>query len=178
MSKIDLLLHPIRIRIIMALGGQPLTPGQIAQEINDVPQTSLYRHINALLDGGIICVVDERPVRGTVEKVYALVEGATRIRADELEVVSDEDHLRYFMVFLSSLLQDFSSYLERHQGETNRMDDSVYAKTVLHLTDDQYHQLTEQFRSLALPHAAAPDEDPTAPPKRRYTFALFSIPED
>ncbi len=178
MSKIDLLLHPIRIRIILALGAKPLTPGQIAQEISDVPQTSLYRHINALLDGGIIQVVDERPVRGTVEKVFALVAGATRIRPDEMEVVSDEDHLRYFMVFLSSLLQDFSTYLERHQGENDRMDDTAYAKTVLHLTDEQYHQLNEQFRSLALPHAAAPDEDETAPPKRRYTFAFFSIPED
>ncbi len=177
MSKIDLLLHPIRIRIILALGGKPLTPGQIAREISDVPQTSLYRHINALLDGGIIQVVDERPVRGTVEKMFALVAGATRISRDELEVVSDEDHLRYFMVFLSSLLQDFSIYLERHQGENGRMDDTVYAKTVLYLTDEQYHQLNEQFRSLALPHAAH-DEAESVPPKRRYTFAFFSIPED
>lgn len=175
MSKIDLLLHPIRIRIILALGGKPLTPGQIAEEIPDVPQTTLYRHINALLEGGIARVVDERPVRGTVEKVYALVDGATRLSRDEIEIVSDEDHLRYFIVFLSSLLRDFSSYLERHQGEPERMEGSVYNKVVLYLTDEQFHHLSEQFRSLVLPYIAKPDDDANV---KRHTFALFSIPED
>jgi len=174
MSKIDLLLHPIRIRIIMALTGKPLTPGQIALEITDVPQTSLYRHINALLEGGILNVVDERPVRGTVEKVFALVEGSTRLRPDEIEAVSDEDHLRYFIVFLSSLLQDFTSYLERHQGTDERMKDMVYNKVALYLTDEQFHNVTEQFRSLALPYIAAQDNEAA----KRYIFALFSIPED
>lgn len=172
MSKIDLLLHPIRIRIIMALTGKPLTPGQIAADISDVAQTSLYRHINALVEGGILAVVDERPIRGTVEKVYALVEGGARLNADDIASVNDEDHLRYFMVFLSSLLQDFSSYLDKTQTKPDK--DMVYSKARLYLTDEEYKTLTEQFRNTALPYTA----DQAQENRKRYIFGFVSIPED
>ncbi len=172
MSKIDLLLHPIRIRIIMALAGKPLTPGQIAAEIADVPQTSLYRHINALVEGGILNIVDERPIRGTVEKVYALVEGAARLSHEDIASVSDEDHLRYFMVYLSSLLQDFSSYLERTQSTSDK--EMIYNKVRLYLTDEEYHTLSEQFRALATPYAI----DDGDPQRKRYIFGFVSIPEE
>lgn len=174
MSKIDLLLHPVRIQIIMALAGKPLTPAQIAITVSDVAQTSLYRHINALVEGGILTIVEERPVRGTVEKVYALVEGAARLNQDDIRAVSDEDHLRYFMVFLSSLLQDFSSYLEKHQNAETYGDEVVYTKVPLYLTNEQNRALTEQIRALVTPYInALPDED-----RKRYIFTLIGIPED
>jgi DNA-binding transcriptional ArsR family regulator len=73
-SKVDLILHPIRMRIIMALAGERWTARQIAAALPDVAQATLYRHINALAEGGILRIVEERPVRGMVEKVYALAD--------------------------------------------------------------------------------------------------------
>lgn len=172
MSRIDLLLHPIRFRIIMALSGKPLTPGQVATHLPDVSQTSLYRHINALVEGGILTVVDERPIRGTVEKVYAVVEGTTRLHPDEIRAVSHDDHLRYFMVFLSLLLQDFSSYVEKQREENLPALDNIYSTAALYLTDEEYRALTEQVRSLVVPYTTQSGE------RKRYNFAFVSIPED
>jgi DNA-binding transcriptional ArsR family regulator len=172
-SRIDLLLHPIRIRIIQAIAGKPLTPGHIAQEIPDIPLTTLYRHINALVDGGILEVVEERPVRGTLEKVYALVEGAARVRPEEIAEIGDEDQLRYFMIFLASLLQDFSRYLDSHQTMDTRMREVVYNKAALYLTEEQYHALAEQVRALVMPYVTAPE----GVDAKRYLVALFGIPE-
>lgn len=40
--------------------------------IHDVPRTTLYRHINILLDNNILSVVSERKVRGSLERTLAL----------------------------------------------------------------------------------------------------------
>ena len=173
MSKLDLLLHPIRIRIVMALTGTPLTPTQIGATIDDVPLTSLYRHINALAEGGILAVVEERPIRGAVEKVYALIDGAARVRPDEMPPLSADEHMRYFMVFLTSLLQDFSQYLA-NRDPSGPPPDTSYTKIALSLSPDEYHALTEQMRDLATRYTGA-EENGT---RKRYTFGFISIPEE
>ena len=71
--KAGLILHPVRIQIITAMSTQRMTARELSEVMPDIPQTTLYRHLNALLRGGVIQVVEEYPVRGTVERVYALV---------------------------------------------------------------------------------------------------------
>lgn len=173
MSKLDLLLHPIRIRIVMALTGNQLTPAQIGATIDDVPLTSLYRHINALTEGGILRIVDERPIRGTVEKLYALVDGAARVRPDEMPALSADEHMRYFMLFLTSLLQDFSRYLGQ-RDPSGPSPDSAYTKIALTLSPEEYHALTEQMRDLASRHVGTENNGT----RKRYTFGFISIPEE
>ena len=174
MSKIELILHPIRMRILMALARQPLTPGQIATDLTDVPLTSLYRHLNALTQAGMLMIVEERPVRGTVEKVYQLVEGAGRLSPEELNALTNEDHLRYFMVFISSILQDFSQVLEKHQDTTLSPQDVFYSKVSLLLTEAERETLSEQVRALLLPYLGRTDDEH----RKRYIFALMGIAEN
>jgi hypothetical protein len=40
----EILLHPVRMRIVVALAGRALTPGQLRAELTDVPQATLYQH--------------------------------------------------------------------------------------------------------------------------------------
>ena len=42
-SKAEMIVHPIRLRIIEALHGRELTSRQIADSLDDVPQATLYR---------------------------------------------------------------------------------------------------------------------------------------
>lgn len=69
----EVLLHPVRIKILTALAEREATPQEIAAMAGDVPKASLYRHINILRAVGAIREVREYRVRGTFEKVYALV---------------------------------------------------------------------------------------------------------
>jgi len=72
-STADLLLHPVRLRIVQAfLGDRALTTGELRAELPDVPPASLYRHIARLVDAGVLGVVSERRVRGAVERTYIL----------------------------------------------------------------------------------------------------------
>jgi DNA-binding transcriptional ArsR family regulator len=55
------------------LDGKEMTAGEMAEKLQDIPQASLYRHINALLkEEEILTVVSENRIRGTLEKVFSL----------------------------------------------------------------------------------------------------------
>ncbi len=84
---------------------------ELAERLEGVPKSSIYRHLRALLDGGLVEVAETRPVKGTLEKYYRLGQAPHLGQAD-LAGFSREDHLRYFAMFLASQLQGFSSYLE------------------------------------------------------------------
>src|SRR5215831_1697445 len=64
-TSADLLLHPVRLRILQTfLGDRTLTTSDLQAELPDVPPASLYRHVGKLVDAGVLAVVSERRVRG------------------------------------------------------------------------------------------------------------------
>jgi hypothetical protein len=72
-STVELLLHPVRLRIVQAFLGRPdLTTAALRDQLPDVPAASLYRQVAMLVDAGVLAVVAERRVRGAVERTYAL----------------------------------------------------------------------------------------------------------
>src|SRR6202451_3828398 len=84
MASADLLLHPVRLRIVKAfLGDRALTTVQLAAELDDVPAGSLYRHIALLTKAGVLQVVAERRVRGAVERTYTMRQAAGAVRPRE-----------------------------------------------------------------------------------------------
>jgi DNA-binding transcriptional ArsR family regulator len=147
----DLLLHPIRLRVIQSLaGGRRLSAGELAQRLPDVAPATLYRHINKLADAGVLGVVEERPARGTPERVYALVEGAANLSPEDLANATPEDHLRYFTVFLGGLLGDFSRYLAR--DSVDLVADGVgYRQVPLWLTDQEFAELGGHLNAALAP---------------------------
>lgn len=150
-SSADLLLHPVRLRVVQALaGGRRLSAGELATELVDVPQASLYRHIARLADAGVLAVVAERPARGTAERVYALVDSAASLSGEDLAHAGREDHLRYFTVFLSGLIDDFGRYLDA--GDPDFAADGVgYRQVPLELTDQEFAELAGRLNAALAP---------------------------
>jgi len=72
-TSADLLLHPVRLRIVQAfLGDRALTTTALREELADIPPTSLYRQVARLVAAGVPMVVAERRVRGAVQRTYVL----------------------------------------------------------------------------------------------------------
>ena len=114
MASADLLLHPVRLRIVQAfLGDRTLTTAALGGELDDVPTATLYRQVAVLADAGVLEVVGVRRARGAVERSYRLVLEAASVPAAESAAMSGEDHRRAFTVFVAALLADFDRYLER-----------------------------------------------------------------
>lgn len=172
-TKADLILHPIRMRILMALAGSRKTSQELADDLGDVPQATLYRHINRLAKSGIIEVVEERQVRGTVEKVYTLDTRASTLTAEDAANFSKDDHMRYFIAFVASLLDDFSRYI--HQSETvDLLADNVgYRKFPLKLSDEELKSVSAEMNAVLAPYIEnSPRQD-----RRRRIFAFIVMPD-
>ncbi|MGI5201430.1 helix-turn-helix domain-containing protein [Spirillospora sp. CA-108201] len=146
----ELALHPVRIRVLRAVGGGRCSTREIARLLPDVPQATLYRHLAALAKGHLLEVVEERRVGGTSERVYALPSGGAVLSGEALATATSEDHGRYFTAFVSSLLAEFSRYLARERIDL--MADGVgYQQSVLHLDDEEFADFARRFTELVQP---------------------------
>lgn len=150
-DRADLILHPIRVRILVEISSQRMTAQQLVRLLPDVPQATLYRHLNTLVKGGILQVVEERPVRGTLEKVYALHQQHASLGPDELAAMSKDDHMRYFTAYVASLLADFARYLDSGEQVDLARDGVTYSKGIFYLSDDEYQTLIARFTEAMLP---------------------------
>jgi DNA-binding transcriptional ArsR family regulator len=168
-KKADLILHPIRLRILQEfIGDRHFSPRQLCEILSDVPQATLYRHFKKLTQAGILIVVAERSVRGTVEKFYSLQEQEAELSPQDLAVLSREDHQRYFIAFIATLLTDFEQYLQREEIDLEK-DGVGYRQVALHLSQEELDRLTESLRETLKPFLK------NKPSKQRQRFLLSSI---
>lgn len=173
-SKVDLILHPIRLRIIQAfIGNRRLTPQQIAQELPDTAQATLYRHINKLARAGILMVVEERQIRGALEKVYMLRESATNLTEVDFANISRDDHLHFFTTFVATLLNDFAHYLERDTIDLHA-DGVGYRQVGLYLSDEEFLQMSIALNQALLPFLSYQP----APNRRRRVLTTIVMPNN
>ncbi len=154
MSTADLLLHPVRLRIVQAfLGDRALTTGELRAELPDVPAASLYRQIARLVDAGVLGVVSERRVRGAVERTYILRLAAAHIGLGEFEKMTVDDHRQAFIAFVAGLLGDFDRYLAR--GGIDPLRDGVsYNLAGMWLDDEELRDLLRDIARVFEPRLA------------------------
>jgi DNA-binding transcriptional ArsR family regulator len=169
----DLLLHPERLRIVQTVTGRQMTPGEIQEQLSDVPQASLYRHINALEQGGLLEIVGQRPVRGGIERTYAVVDTAVSLRQEDLDGATPNDLFRHFATFVGTLLTDFASYLET--SDLDLATDRVgFHQIPLWLTDAEFDELAAEIaQSLQSRLATQPSSE-----RRRRLFTTIVMPDD
>ncbi len=173
-ASADLLLHPVRLRIIQAfLGDRALTTSQLSTELADVPPASLYRHVARLVGAGVLQIVAERRVRGAVERTYVLRVAASRVGPDELARMDGEDYRQMFLAFTAGLLADFDRYLQR--GEPDLVEDGVaFAIEGLWLDDAELARMLRDLYWVLQPlRASGP-----GPGRRRRLLASVLMPAD
>jgi hypothetical protein len=172
MATADLLLHPVRLRIVQAfLGDRALTTSTLRAELADIPAASLYRQVARLVDAGVLAVVAERRVRGALERTYVLRLSAASIGLDQVAGMSADDHRQAFMAFVAGLLGDFDRYLAR--GDTDLLRDGVsYRLAGLWLDDAEYAGLLRELSLVLQPRLA----NPPAPGRKRRILGTVLLP--
>lgn len=170
MASADLLLHPVRMRIVKAfLGDRALTTAQLAAEIDDVPVGSLYRHVGILTRSGVLQVVAERRVRGAVERTYTLRLLAARIQPDEVAAMTAEEHAQAFMAYVAGLLDDFDRYLAAGPPDPAR-DGADYRVAGVWLTDAELTGFARDLTTVIQPRLA---NAPGAGRRRRMLYTVL-----
>lgn len=171
-SRTDLILHPVRIRLLAQLARRQLTARQLSELLPDIPQATLYHHLGTLTRAGLLRVVSERQVRGTVEKLYAIADDNAALGPADLAHATRDDHLRYFTVFVAMLLGDFARYLRQDAPIDLFADGAGYRETPFYLSDDEFAQAAAAVTQALLPFL----KNQPAPHRRRRLFALITFP--
>jgi DNA-binding transcriptional ArsR family regulator len=136
----DILLHPVRLRIVLTAAGDEVTTADIARRLPDVPQATLYRHIAKLSDAGILDVVGERQARGAVERTYRVNAAHATIGAGEASEMSADEHFESFTTFVGILIETYGRYL--HAPDSTPATDGVsFRQARLWLNDRELDSL-------------------------------------
>jgi DNA-binding transcriptional ArsR family regulator len=171
-DTLELLLHPVRVRILHALsGGRTRTTSEVCARLPDVSKATVYRHVSLLVEGGLLEVAGEQRVHGAVERHYRLRSGWAVIDDDAAAAMSLEDHRHGFAAATAALVAEFNAYLDR--GHANPTADLVgYRQIPLWLSPDELEELIGKIRGLImskLDNAAGPD-------RRRYLLSPILFP--
>lgn len=175
MDAVDLLLHPVRLRVVHALSGGELTTAELCARMPDVPRVTMYRHVALLADAGFLEVAEEHRVRGTIERRYRLRRDRPRIDGEAAAAMSPDDHRRGFAAAVAVLLAEFNAYLDR--PDANPTADGVsYRQGVLWLSPPELTDLLADLLAALrprldngpaegrVPYLLSPILFPTTPP--------------
>lgn len=169
MASADLLLHPIRLRIVRAfLGERALTTAELGAELGDVPHASLYRHVGLLAKAGVLQVVAERRVRAVTERTYMLRLHAAQIQPDEAAAMTPEQHLAAFMAYTAGMLADVERYLTTGAPEPLR-DGASYRIGAVWLSDAELADLARDLAAVLRPRLA------NAPARGRRRRVIYTV---
>jgi DNA-binding transcriptional ArsR family regulator len=171
MATLDLLLHPVRLRILRTfLDGHPATTAQLRERLPDIPPATMYRHVAALATAGVLEVLDEKRVRGTVERTYRVSWDHTEI---DRTTMTTDDHRRAFTAFIGGLLADFDQYLAREPVDPTA-DGVTYQQAALWLTDTEVAELLTEIRAAVTSRLGRePSEERT-----RRMISLVAMPAE
>jgi len=166
----DIVLHPVRMKIIQQLGGRSMTTTQLREALPEVKQATLYRHVAALLEADILAVVEERHVRGATERTLALGDRLAHVGHGELQAMDAVQLRSAFTMFLSGLSNDFERLLD--DDRVDMRGSLGFARAVLHLDTQDLEKLQAELMDVLTPYLAKRKEG-----QRRIAFATVLIPE-
>ena len=128
----EIFLHPIRTRIIQLVANHTsMTVSAIADAMDDIPRSTIYRHVKILSENNVLIIVKEEKIRGTYEREYAF----------NYELMNTQDNKadQAAFAFLLNVFFDFNEYFKTPNA--NPTQDQIFlSKNTLLLSDDEFEQ--------------------------------------
>lgn len=141
------MLNPVRMRIIQELSTrQSITATELCEKISDVPRTTMYRHINILLEHNILTVVSEKKIRGSLERTLALNVGEIT-KHNTLENAS-----QFALGFFMNRYARFHNYFSGENPIPGK--DKIFMNnTVLMMDDNEFDQFLSELQGLLIKYS-------------------------
>lgn len=152
-NKAEIIMHPVRMKIsqlLMRNKKKGLTPLEMLKIIKDVPQATLYRHIQILLDSGIIHVIHEKKVRAVTEKYYAINEEAARYNTEEWRTLAKEEKLSYISSYQLALYTQYQDYLAKLEEQHDINDGATFSLVEFQLNDEAFANFQRELNELMI----------------------------
>lgn len=170
----DCITNPVKCKLLLEINSQgKATAKHLSDTYHDIPPATLYRHLKKMLSDGILKVVEETQVRGTIEKTYAL---AFDLNSD-LETILAENsgtlYMQMFMQYFLGFARQFREYC-KFPNINIKKDMSGFSLAPIYLSDEE---LTELIKSISNIIKAVEKNEPKAGRKLRTIGIIASPPE-
>ena len=161
----EVMLHPVRMRIVQEIANQKtITTTQLSAVICDVPRTTLYRHINLLIDYNIVTIVFERKIRGSMERTLSL--NLSKVQ----EHNTLENATQNALAFLLEKYGRFHTYFSSDQPNPGK--DRIFLNnTILMLDDGEFDRFLSEMQKLFVNFSFA-----AGPGRKARDISLISSP--
>jgi DNA-binding transcriptional ArsR family regulator len=168
----EVLLHPVRLRIVLAFGADQLTTAELAERLPGIAQATLYRQVATLVAAGMLEVLGERRIRGGVERTYALVADAATLGPSDTALMGKDELLSGFMVFAGTMIDALGRYLDDPAAQPG-VDPVGYRQAGIWLDEAERAELLDRLRSAVAPYLQnGPTED-----RERLLLNTILIPD-
>lgn len=167
--------NPVKCKLLLEIHSRGQTTAKhLSDAFEDIPQATLYRNLKKMLSDGILKVVEETQVRGTLEKTYALAYDLNR----DFETIINENsgtlYMQAFMQYFLGFAKQFRAYC-KSPNINIKEDMSGFSLSHLYLSDDE---LTELVKTISSTIGAAAENAPGEGRKLRTIGVIVSPPGD
>lgn len=131
------------MRAFSALHRRPMSRLELHVELADVPSTTLFRHLNRMLEVGLIRVVGERPSGSNRERLYEAI--PLDLTAEESAELSPADYVAMVGALSAELNRSVQEAAASPAGLRGR---STFGVQVFAATDSEYQVIQQRFDAL------------------------------
>lgn len=166
--------NPVKCKLLLEIHSREKTTAKhLSDTYNDIPPATLYRHLKKMLSDGILKVVEETQIRGTVEKTYALAFDIDIEMETMLEENSGELYMQYFMQYMIGFAKQFQQYCQSPNINIKE-DMSGFSLSPLYLSDKELTSLVADISHII---STVKDNKPS-PERKLRTIGLIISPEE
>lgn len=171
---IECITHPIKCKLLLELySSGKATAKQLAEIYNDIPQATLYRYLKRMTNDGVLKVVEENQVRGTIEKTYAV---AINLDSNGQELIgesSGDAYMQMFMQYVFGFIKRFQEYC-RNPNIDILKDRSGFSLAPIYATDEELESAMVEYSKII---QSLYKNRPTPDRKSRTLGLIISPPE-
>lgn len=170
----DCITNPVKCKLLLEIRSRgKATAKHLSDTYSDIPPATLYRHLKKMLSDGILKVVEETQIRGTVEKTYALAFHVDSEMETMLEENSGELYMQYFMQYIIGFAKQFQQYCQ--SPNINIKEDMTgFSLSPLYLSDKELTSLVTDISNII---STVKDNKPNHERKLR-TIGIIISPEE
>ncbi|WP_084129858.1 helix-turn-helix domain-containing protein [Demequina sp. NBRC 110055] len=160
-DRARLLLHPVRMRVVIALSGEELTTRDLQKIMPEVPQASLYRAISQLHEAGVIEVVSSERRGGAMERTYRAVPRESIMTQEEFTSGTAEEFLATIQAFADQIVSTTARFVASHEDGSWKKSRFSVRHGMSWLTEAERNDLTGELAALFAKYEDRPRRDGT-----------------
>ena len=171
--EFDLFKNQVRFKIALELINieEGLSIMQLNKLLKEVPQATLYRQVNSMVDDQLLKVVGNQRIGKVEEKLYALNTAGYKISEEDWNSASYTQKINFVTYYFMYILQNYKNYHETSIAE-NFQDQSTFSLVKMDLTDEAFNEFQLELSSLLEKYYKVPKSEES----KDRTLSVVIIP--